>query len=229
MPHLYHMTRASGNKKTGPIPVTTSSSGTCPKRCSLKGNGCYAESGPLALHWRAVGDGRRGQSLDELCGQIRKLPKYQLWRWAQAGDLPGDGHAIDAVALEQLTAANKGRNGFGYTHYDPRLPENAAALAQANEGGFTISVSAETLAQADEFAALGVAPVVVILPAGASKSMLTPAGRHVTVCPASIRDDVQCASCGICQEAGRKAIIGFPAHGTGAKKAQAVFFASKPL
>ena len=89
-------------------------------------------------------------------------------------------------------------------------------------------MSAETLAQADEFAALGVAPVVVILPADATKPTQTPAGRNVTVCPASIRDDVQCATCGICQDAGRKTIIGFPAHGSGAKKAQVIFF-SKSL
>jgi len=40
-----------------------------------------------------------------------------------------------------------------------------------------------------------------------------------------MRNDVQCATCGICANATRKAIIGFPAHGSGAKRVQAVFFA----
>jgi hypothetical protein len=52
-----------------------------------------------------------------------------------------------------------------------------------------------------------------------------PQGRHVAICPATMRNDVQCATCGICANATRKAIIGFPAHGSGAKRVQAVFFA----
>lgn len=63
MNHTYHFTRASGNVKTGPIPVTTTSADSCPPTCSFKGNGCYAESGPLALHWRAVSSGKRGSNM----------------------------------------------------------------------------------------------------------------------------------------------------------------------
>lgn len=225
MQHTYHLTRVSGNMKTGPIPVTTSSKSTCPTSCPLKGNGCYAEHGPLGMHWHQVSIGNRGITLGELCDGIRKLPKHQLWRWAQAGDLPGDGQNINEAALAQLTQANKGRRGFGFTHYDPRVGDNAALLVLANTNGFTINLSADTLEEADELAALGVAPVAVVLPADASKSMKTPGGRHISVCPATVRDDVQCANCGICAHATRKAIIGFPAHGSGAKKAQAVFFA----
>jgi hypothetical protein len=60
MNHTYHFTRVSGNAKCGPIPVTTTSADSCPPTCSFKGNGCYAESGPLALHWKAVSSGKRG-------------------------------------------------------------------------------------------------------------------------------------------------------------------------
>lgn len=224
MPHVYHFTRASGNAKTGPIPVTTTSQSTCPTACPLRGNGCYAEYGPLGMHWRQVSDGRRGGTLDELCAQIKRLPKRQLWRWAQAGDLPGDGTQIDAVAVDQLVQANRGRDGFGYTHYDVSDPHNAEIVAKANRDGFVINLSADNLERADELAALGIAPVVCVLPAGTMKPLKTPAGRHVSICPATVRDDVTCASCGICAVPGHKAIIGFPAHGTGAKKAQKVFF-----
>lgn len=46
-------------------------------------------------------------------------------------------------------------------------------------------------------------------------ALYTPAGRKVVVCPATYRDDMNCANCEICYDssAGR-AIIGFPAHGT---------------
>ena len=228
MTHTYHMTRISGNKKTGPIPVTTSSRSTCPT-CPLKGNGCYAEGGPLRLHWDKVSTGGRGGTLDELCDEIRTLPKRQLWRWAQAGDLPGDHDRIDVMAMAELVDANDRRHGFAFTHYDPRVGVNALAITEANARGFTVNMSANDLEHADELHALGIGPVVVVLPIDQTKPTKTPAGRHVSVCPAAVRDDVTCASCGICAVPHRRAIIGFPAHGSGAKKAQAMFFAPRTM
>lgn len=221
--HRYHLTRASGNEKTGGIPVSTTSSSTCPKRCSLQSNGCYAESGPLVLHWRKVSEGSRGSNLPDFCTAIRGLPKHQLWRYAQAGDLPGNGHTIHKGDLDQLVWSNRGRHGFGYTHYDPRIPNNAIAIKEANQNGFTINLSAETLTEADEYVALGVGPVAVILPIGQTTNLKTPAGNHVIVCPASV-SNATCAICAICAVADRKAIVGFPAHGSGKAKAQKVFF-----
>lgn len=193
------------------------------------GNGCYAESAPLAWHWAHVSDGRTGMTLKQVCAQVRKLPRHQLWRWAQAGDLPGDGTTIDKDDMALLVDANRARQGFGFSHYDPRLPANAEALTHANTNGFTVNLSADNLAEADEFVALGIAPVVVVLPIGTTKPLRTPAGNFVAVCPATVRDDMQCSNCGICANASRKAVIGFPAHGSGAKKAQAIFFQSKKV
>lgn len=222
--HTYHFTRASGNEKTGPIPVTTSSKSTCPSACPLRGHGCYAEYGPLSMHWHQVSIGNRGIILGEVCSQVKKLPKHQLWRWAQAGDLPGDSVEIDEAGLDQIVQANTNRNGFTFTHYAPEHGHNATAIAEANALGFTVNLSANSLAHADQLAALGIGPVVTVLPSDTTKPLKTPEGRHVSVCPATVRDDIQCASCGICANATRKAIIGFPAHGSGAKKAQQIFF-----
>ena len=97
--HTYHFTRVSSNAKTGPIPVTTTSAGSCPPTCSFKGNGCYAESGPLALHGRALTNGKRGGTLAELCEKVAALPRHQLWRHNQAGDLPGFGGDLDPGAV----------------------------------------------------------------------------------------------------------------------------------
>lgn len=63
---------------------------------------------------------------------------------------------------------------------------------------------------------------MVLLPESTTKSLKTPQGRHVSVCPASIRDDVSCATCVICATQ-RRAIIGFPVHGSSKAKAQKVF------
>lgn len=225
MLHRYHLTRLSANKKLGGIPASVTSKSTCPDNCSLKDNGCYAGSGPLTIHWNAVSSGARGGTLEEFCEQVRLLPKRQLWRWAQAGDLPGNGKDIDQPALHKIVSANRGRSGYGYTHYDPNRPDNAKAIEYANGQGFTLNVSAETLEQADEYASLGVAPVVVILPSDQLEDFKTPAGNRVVVCPAS-KGETTCALCALCSVPTRKSIVGFPAHGSGKAKAQKVFFAT---
>ena len=226
MEHTYHFTRVSGNVKTGPIPVTTTSADSCPSTCSFKGNGCYAESGPLAMHWKAVSAGKRGGTLDELCAKVAELPRHQLWRHNQAGDLPVTSPGrIDRKAMRKLITANKGRRGFTYTHHRPTKP-NIGAVREANDNGLTVNWSAETLEQADEYAALGAGPVVCVLPADQTTPVRTPAGRLVTVCPA-VTGNTDCLNCGICQQRDRQAIVGFPAHGSGAKRVQKVFFMQK--
>lgn len=222
--HKYHLSRLSANKKLGGLPASTQSTSTCPHRCSLKLNGCYAEFSNLATHWRAVSEGTRGVSLDEFCKQVKLLPRWQLWRFGQAGDLPGDGVTVDRGDLNKLVSANRGRSGFGFTHYDP--VQNAEAIRHANENGFTINLSAETLAEADEFHALGVGPVVVLLPQDTKENFDTLGGNTVKVCPATV-SDTTCALCALCANPDRKTIIGFPAHGSGKAKAQKVFFAVK--
>lgn len=220
--HWVAFTRISRNAKTGPIPVTTTSAETCPDACPLKKNGCYADSGPLGLFWRKVTERKAGMAWADLLDQVRALPKGQLWRHNQSGDLPGQGDQIDTVLLSQLVKANRGRRGFTYTHKPMTSPESREAIAEANSQGFTVNLSANTLAEADAMADLNIAPVVVVLPADQTTATTTPAGRKVAICPAVIADNVSCASCGICALRDRKAIIGFPAHGTSKRKADAI-------
>ena len=221
---LYHLTESSSNAKTGPIPVSTSSWSTCPDSCPLKSNGCYV-IGPVFFHWREVSNGRRGTTLDVFADAIRKLPRGQLWRHNQAGDLPGENQAIDAAALGKLVAANVGRRGYTYTH-KPVLDSqggaaaaNREAIAAANRAGFTINLSANGLKHADKLAALGIAPVTTLCPDEVPENRLTPDGRKVVICPAQTRENVTCASCGLCQKANRTCIVGFLPHGSQKKKA----------
>ena len=218
----FHLTPKSSNAKTGPIPVSTTSSDTCPDACSFKAGGCYAKSGPLALHWRAIDEGKRGTDLSGFCQSISALPDGQLWRLNQAGDLPGNGSLIDTVALDAIVGANTGKRGFTYTHYNPRNAHNAEQIKLANLQGLTVNLSAESLTEADELADLCIAPVVTVLNSDATTNMKTPAGRTVVVCPATQRDDVTCATCQLCQRQ-RSTIVGFPAHGTGKKKVVQIF------
>lgn len=226
----YHLTKISGNDKTGPIPVTTSPDKTCPDACPFKRdkhgvNGCYAEGGPLALHWLKVSNGERGDSLDILARQIQSFPRGQVWRHNQAGDLPGLSNDIDAMALSKLVAANKGRRGFTYTHKPCEGEENSAnreAVASANREGFTINLSANNITHADSLASLNIGPVACVVPQSTANTFYTPSGRKGIVCPAQQRDDITCANCQLCQRVNRSVIIGFRPHGTSKKKAEAI-------
>lgn len=217
-----HLTRVSRNAKTGPIPVSTTSASTCPDSCPFKNNGCYAAYGPLKLHWDKVTSGERSLPWADFLAAIRRLPLGQLWRHNQAGDLPGDGEAIDAVKLLELTKANRGRRGFTYTH-KPLTPQNALAIRKAVRAGFTINVSANSLAEADALLSRTRAlPVVAVVPEDAPHRGTTPGGNKYIICPAQIRDDVSCATCGLCQNADpKRPVIAFKAHGTGKRRIEA--------
>jgi hypothetical protein len=160
-----HLAKRSKNTKTGPIPVSTTSADTCPDACPLKnGGGCYAEANfHLRQHWNKVTRNERGSGWGDFCEEIAALPDGQLWRHNQAGDLPGQGDAIDRSMLSQLVEANSGKRGFTYTH-KPMTPENRREIFNANKWGFTVNLSANNLAHADELAALEIAPVVTVLP-----------------------------------------------------------------
>ena len=220
----FHLTLKSSNVKTGPIPVSTSSAATCPPTCPFNNSqGCYAGSGPLALHWRKITDGTRGAQFAEFLDKIQALPNGQLWRHNQAGDLPGNGLEIDGAALGDLVKVNKGKKGFTYTHYDSSISNNAKYIKGANDYGFTVNLSANTPAHADQLSALNIGPVVTVLPGDQVENSYTPAGRKIVVCPATIRDDVSCSTCKLCAVTDREVIIGFPVHGTQKKRAARVF------
>lgn len=222
MTHTYKLTRFSHNKKTGGIPTSITSMSSCPSRCTLKNDGCYADIGPLLMHWRKVAE--TGHDIDTFCRNIRTLPKRILWRHNQAGDLPGDGSWLHRPSIRKIVDANKDRFGFTYTHYDPRSKHNARIIKYANTNGFTINLSADCIEEADEYKALNIGPVVTVLPIDAVDNFITPAGNTVVICPAAV-GNTTCAQCELCQVVKRKSIVGFPAHGIRKNHAQKVFWA----
>lgn len=224
----YHLTVKSSNKKTGPIPVSTSSQTTCPDTCPFNhrnSGGCYAEQGPLLLHWRKVTQGERGGTLEHFLSQIQQLPEGQLWRHNQAGDLPHTNGEINEDDMVELVTANKGKRGFTYTHHLPEKGKNAELIQKANRAGFTVNLSGDNLTHADELVDSDIAPVTVVLPhtVHGNEKLETPKGRRVVVCPATYREDISCATCQLCASAkADRPIVGFPAHGTAKKRASKV-------
>lgn len=192
--------------------------------CILKNNGCYAEVGHLRYHWDNVD--KKGLNFSDFLDKIKTLPTGQLWRHNVAGDLPGNNNKIDWQMLRELVIANKGKQGFTYTHY-PLLgfsliaAHNRAHVRIANNQGFTINSSANSVAEADDLYNLGF-PTVCIIAIDAPNTMKTPGRNTIVKCPAVYREDITCASCALCQKANRKVIIGFPAHGVSKKKVQKI-------
>ena len=237
-----HLVAGSTNKKTGPIPVATSDRSSCPTACPLMKQGCYALYGNLRHWWKRISSGKENTKV--ALDLLRRLPLNQLWRYAQAGDLPGRGDRISEYQLKKLVGANGGRRGFTYTH-KPVLPkpgrstpkymlENRRLIRWANDRGFTINLSASTLEMADDMIELEIAPVVSIAPEladawwnqwGQPPRIETPNGWPCLICPESNGYDVQCSTCGICAQSReewfltRSSIILFPAHGNGKKYA----------
>jgi hypothetical protein len=243
----YYLSLKSSNKKTGPIPVSTTSFGSCWDGCAFYKNGCYAgnpdkPNTPLTFRWNEVTNGQRGGSFEAFLASVSALPFDQLWRHNQAGDMPGHGAQIDPRKTRRLVKANRGKRGFTYSHkpvldrQSPYAAANRAIIAAANRDGFTVNLSADNLAHADELAALAIAPVVVVLPLeyGRKESRgefteslaeyrarvaalphETPSGRALSVCPATFLDGWNCKLCkGLCQRQERDSIVGFPAHGS---------------
>jgi hypothetical protein len=143
-----HFIQVSQNAKTGPIPVSIIERASCWPGCALYENGCYAETGALALHWDRVSRGSTGGCWSKFCAKVAALRPGCLWRYAQAGDLPGYGAAIDGELLNELVAANADKNAIAFTHKpvlgdDPIAVENRGLIAAAVKAGFPVNLSAD--------------------------------------------------------------------------------------
>ena len=204
-----HITAKSANRKVGPIPVTTTERQSCPTTCPFYDKGCYAKSGPLALHWKKVSDGERGTDWQGLCDFVSDLPDGQLWRHNQAGDLPHTSGQINGTLLGQLVRSNSGKRGYTYTHH--LLGElNTIYIKHANKHGFTVNVSTESLDNAVSTYNQGL-PTVVVVPTDSPDRFVHDGVKFMT-CPSQTQG-VSCAECKLCAVADRKCVIMFKAHG----------------
>jgi hypothetical protein len=207
----------SRNSKTGAIPTTTSDRQTCPTTCSFYEKGCYAKYGKQAVHWKKVSNAERGLPWNEFVSAVRKIAKGQLWRHNVAGDLPHNDGNIDYLKLRQLIGANKGRKGFTYSHHILN-DHNVVCLQNANMMGFTVNASCQSVDEADRVMTEHEIPAVAVVHSDKTdRFYTTSSGRKVITCPATIHENVTCATCGLCQKADRDFVIAFPSHGAAKK------------
>ena len=216
---LFHLSRVSGNKKTGPIPVTTTSRNSCPPTCAMR-EACYAMTGPLALHWDRVSNGERGKGWRDHLADLATLPVFSPLRLNQSGDLPHSAGKISRRYLVALLNVIKRRKlqAWTYTHHDLAKGENAELLRRALRSGLTINVSTESVAAADAAIAAGLPATITVPSTEIRNTWRTPERNLVMVCPAQ-RRETDCSQCMLCHKRGKRVIVAFAAHGTRKKKA----------
>lgn len=217
------------SRKVGAMPTSYSPKQTCPDSCTLKNNGCYGDSFPISLHWKRYSKDKTDnwQDFVKSVSYFRKHNKEGLWRHNIVGDLATKKNKIDAKKLKQLIKANNGGKVICYTHHHSTLSPSGKKLSDhnlnyiryANNKGFTINLSADTLQEADTLSATKI-PTTVVLPytkkqfeklSANLSDIKTPRGRKITVCPEQTQG-IKCLDCGLCSLAKRKTIIGFFKH-----------------
>jgi hypothetical protein len=203
----YNLVPKTKNAKTGPRAALYTSRNTCPETCPLKGNGCYAESGPIALAWNKC-----RMTLAEVIAGIQKLPYGSRLRLFPAGDMPGEGMAIDTFAMQEilLTCMERGLTVWGYTHKDTDIE----FLLWANRlPGITISVSCSTQEECDIYRSLDLPTTVPV----ANLEAIEQLNKRFIPCQHSITQK-PCTTCNLCMSKHLKTIC-FPVHGAGKNKA----------
>jgi len=212
--HHYAFNPRSGNDKLGPIPASMTSRDSCPDECSYKGSGCFAEGGRVAMHWFKLD--RAGLTLDQLTQLIREIRAGRVWRHNVGGDLPKTKSGrINRRDLRKLVKANRGRRGYTYTHFTPTVRENRLAIREAIANGFTVNLSANTVAEAVGYRNEHNLPTVAVVPPEfwGDSVAVDVEGHSVVRCPAEYRKEVTCSTCQACAVPDRKSIIGFTTHG----------------
>jgi hypothetical protein len=218
----------SGNRKTGPIPVTYRSEDTCPTTCPFLPSGaiggCYT-TGRIMAQAERHGKGYTAHSLAKVFVAAEAGARYARDR--VSGDIVENG-AVDtgylAMVAEAAALASDIRESFGdsritpfgYTHAQDMLTEDDVAQVKAT--GYTLNASCETEGDVVRALALGMPAVIATDEVSHGDTL---AGRRVVQCPATSRDDVTCASCGLCaKDYENRPVILFPIHGVARNKAR---------
>lgn len=213
------ITPVSGNAKTGPIAVTGRDRESCPVTCTFNPRnpdgvgGCYTAGRIDAYYARNKRDWTDVEAKEALT-----QAKSDRLRDRVDGDVLTGGE-IDREYLVTLTTAAQSA-GFrwiwGYTHVED------VTAADVPEG-YVMNASCETEADVVRAAERG-------LPACLASHQYVHgdriAGRPVVQCPATRAEAINCGNCGgsagpICARKDRTAVVLFPLHGSGAKKAAA--------
>lgn len=230
----------SSNPKTGNIIQSYSHRATCPNRCPLKGNGCYADSFFTSRQWdrcddegdkRYIANGR-GLTL-ELTSAVAIHAKRGegsvLFRHNIAGDIAlSNSDKIDEERLNTLvkscnevsTILNINLMGYTYTHCNLSIG-NIKKVKNAQAKGFVVNFSCETIEEVKEVKLTDCNAVMTSVNPKETINELKKEGIKSLQCPAQTTDGMNCKKCKLCAR-DRDAVIIFAVHGKDSNKAKKV-------
>ena len=208
---MYGFTLKSSNGKLGTSFSTfMSAEESCPTSCPFKKKGCYGDNFPLSLHW-----GKVDLSWTTIMHRLAGLPMNSNVRFHVVGD-----YHEGMPEVKELTRIVKRKrlNVISFTHRLP-TPEHVAIVKAAN---YVINFSTEVLSKAKECLELGVNAVIAIS-SSETRKYYKEDGVNVVVCPAQLLERMNCEQCMLCSQdrVSRKIVVGFLAHGTKKKLANA--------
>jgi hypothetical protein len=155
-----HLTPASGNRKTGPIPVSSRPDDTCPRDCPFlptgPTGGCYGTGYLFGSARKYSTDTTVEAATEKLKKGVLKSARYLRDR--VVGDVVAPDGAVDTAYITGIAAVAKANDliPFGYTHaWDRFTPEDIQLLDQV---GYVMNASTETLTDAARAIRLGLPP-----------------------------------------------------------------------
>jgi len=214
-----HIVPRTNNTKTGPLPATYRPMSTCPSECPFLPSGaiggCYGTGRIFASAARRSAD----VDIERATWRIRLGMEagVRYLRDRVVGDVVLPDGKLDRPYIAGISRIAKavGVIPFGYTHGWRAFTRRDVTFMKVR--GYVMNASAETHDDVVAAVALGL-PVALVdefTPEGT-----TIAGRRVVTCPAQLRKDVTCASCGMCAKPDRKVIVRFLPHGIARAKAR---------
>lgn len=202
-----------GDKKTA-CPGTYRPVGkTCPSRCPYLGNGCYAQSGNVAIHALTAAQAQEAALVAAVGAMTWAALTQRPCRLHVSGDFGQTWEEAEPYVQDLIEAAAQVRHLFGpvqvwtYTHL-PQTELGTRLVQELRDGGIYVRWS--------DFVGPGGAIVASFedLP-----NLREEYGQRIAKCPAQLRD-VTCADCGLCWTH-PDLTIAFTPHGVGARKVKA--------
>ena len=230
----------SANEKTGNIIQSYSARSTCPNRCPLKRNGCYADNYHTSRQWdrcENVADPRYVSNakdltlslIEAIAPRAKKGVTEVLFRHNVAGDIAQENsNIIDESRVNAIADACKSAGeitdvtvrGYTYTHCSISA-RNAKIIREALAKGFVINYSCETVVEVMKATGLGCEAVITSINPEDTIKNLKAEGIKAVQCPAQTHNNVSCESCKLCSRP-RLTTVVFKIHGNGSNKARKV-------
>jgi len=203
---------------------------SCPSTCKLRDNGCYAQSGPIAIYLRKLDNNAPNFTADSTAEQEAAAIRASF----KGGKIPQDGakggrdlrlHVFgDATTIKAAMALGEaarnwrereGGDVWTYTHAWKNVPRTA--------WGSSVSVlaSIDDMSEAVGAVAQGYAPAVVVSEHKNGNKVYSEGGIKWIPCVAQVTD-LKCTECRLCFKADMLASkgygIAFSSHGSGKAK-----------